>query len=145
MEQPADRPVNDRTEGILRDPVRWKGGEIVSYVKDIGNGDPGYNANIRQVLIMKQDGTEQVVPESEILREVNPAAQVTTEPDRRPEHTLPPSLEGQDEGGDDKNRQARPAADQAARSVSTSEPAPQRNQGATLGTASASGTVRRQT
>lgn len=124
MAQPADRPMNDRTEGILRDPVNWKG-QIVSYVKDIGNGDPGYNAGLRQVLIMKQDGTEEVVPESEILREVKPAAQVTSEPDRRPDQTLPPSLEGQDEGGDDKNRQARPAADEGpARPVSTSEPQP---------------------
>lgn len=109
-EQPQDRPVNDRIEGVMRDPVNWKG-EIVSYVKDIGNGDPGYNANIRQVLIMKQDGTEQVVPESEILKPVQPVVPVTSEPDRRPEHTLPPSLEGNDEGGDTKNRQARPSAD----------------------------------
>lgn len=104
-----EQPVNDRREGIIRDPVNWKG-EIVSYVKDIGNGDPGYNANLRQVLIMKQDGTEQVVPESEILRDKKPVVQQSAEPDRRPEQTMPPSLEGEDEGGADKNRQARPPA-----------------------------------
>lgn len=82
-------PVNDRKEGIVRDPVNYKG-EIVSYVKDIGNGDPGYDASVRQVLIMKQDGTEIVVPETDILREkkTHNVAQ-SHEPDRRPDQTLP--------------------------------------------------------
>jgi hypothetical protein len=76
MADPQDRPVNDRREGIMRDPVNWNG-EIVSYVKDIGNGDPGYDANIRQVLIMTQDGTEKVVPETEILRNKRVMAEQT--------------------------------------------------------------------
>lgn len=114
MATSEQRPVNDRNEGILRDPVMWNG-EAVSYVKDIGNGDPGYNANLRQVLIMKQDGTEQVVPETEILRDRKAAVQETSEPDRRPDLTLPKSLEGLDEGGGDKNRQARPSADDTSK------------------------------
>jgi hypothetical protein len=111
MADPQDRPVNDRREGIMRDPVNWNG-EIVSYVKDIGNGDPGYDANIRQVLIMTQDGTEKVVPETEILRNKRVMAeQDQTEPDRRPDQTLPKAIAGEDEGGADRNAQARPAVD----------------------------------
>lgn len=106
-DRPTDKPVNDRSEGIIRDPVMWNGNEIVSYVKDIGNGDPGYDAKVRKVLIMKQDGTEVVVPESEILKDKTQTPQPSAEPDRRPEETLPKSLEGKDEGGEDKNRQER--------------------------------------
>ena len=98
----ADKPVNDRTEGILRDPVVWrKGGEgegeIVSYVKDVGVHDPGYDAKIRQVLIAKQDGTTEVVPESEILRQREVNLPLTaSEPARVPEATTPPVAPGDD-------------------------------------------------
>lgn len=111
MAEDKDKPVNDRREGIVRDPVNWKG-QIVSYVKDVGNGDPGYNANLRQVVIMLQDGTEHVVPESEIMRERKVASEQANELDRRPDQTLPKSLEGKDEGADQKNRQARAPADE---------------------------------
>lgn len=122
---PNAAPVNDRREGVLRDPVVWKqgktaestmedkDGEIVSYVKDIGNGDPGYNAAVRQVLIMKQDGTELVVPEIEITRDRKQVfADSGTEPNRRPDLTMPKTLEGDDVGG---NRQERENPDAAAR------------------------------
>lgn len=110
MAQPQDAPVNDRTEGILRDPVLWKGAEIVSYVKDIGSGDPGYDASIKQVLIMKQDGTQEVVPESEISREKKVLPPATAmEPARVPEATLPPVAPGPD----NPNPQARAAPEQA--------------------------------
>jgi hypothetical protein len=105
VDRVKDRPVNDRMEGILRDPVRWKGGELVSYVKDIGNGDPGYDAKIRKVLIMKQDGSEHVVPETEILREANaPVSEATFVPDRVPDATMPPANPALSGG----NPQARP-------------------------------------
>jgi hypothetical protein len=110
---PNADPVNDRNEGMLRDPVVWgadeegKGGEIVSYVKDIGNGDPGYNANIRQVLIMKQDGTEQVVPESEIVRNRETVVR-SREPNRRPDATFPAAAPGDGTTGTgDDNPQSR--------------------------------------
>jgi hypothetical protein len=105
MAENDKRPMNDRTEGIMRDPVNYKG-EIVSYVKDIGNGDPGYDAKIRQVLIMLQDGTEKVVPEADIMREKpKTPPQMSDVLDRRPEETLPKT--GADDSG--KNRQAREA------------------------------------
>jgi hypothetical protein len=111
---PNADPVNDRNEGMLRDPVVWgaddegNGGEIVSYVKDIGNGDPGYNANIRQVLIMKQDGTEQVVPESEIVRNRETVVR-SREPNRRPDATFPAAAPGDGTTGTgDDNPQSRP-------------------------------------
>lgn len=111
MANEEQRPVNDRREGIIRDPVNM-GGEIVSYVKDIGNGDQGYDANIRQVLIMRQDGSEEVVPETAILRGKRVMAETDqSEPDRRPEHTLPPFIAGAEEGGLDRNAQERPGVD----------------------------------
>lgn len=126
MADPQDKPVNDRREGIIRDPVNWKG-QIVSYVKDIGNGDPGYDANIRQVLIMTQDGTEKVVPESEILRDRKVMVeQNVSEPDRRPEHTLPKAVAGLDEGDAERNAQARPAADAKPHPAAATAPQPAR-------------------
>lgn len=127
-DESKNRPVNDRREGIVRDPVNWQG-QIVSYVKDVGNGDPGYNANLRQVVIMLQDGTEKVVPETEILRGPSEAViQQMSVIDRRPEETMPKALAGIDEGGNDQNRQARaPATDRskgtAPQTVTTVKPA----------------------
>lgn len=127
-ESERQQPMNDRAEGVLRDPVVWRkggegDGEIVSYVKDIGNGDPGYNANLRQVLIMKQDGTETVVPESEISKERRqPVLQPDNVPDRRPDQTFPPDVKGADEGGLDENRQARPPAAEAGPQSGKSNP-----------------------
>jgi hypothetical protein len=83
----TDKPMADKRDGVVRDPVNWQG-QVVSYVKDIGNGDPGYDANVRQVLITLADGTEKVVPEAEILRNKPPAGEAT-ETDRRPDETLP--------------------------------------------------------
>lgn len=109
------KPVNDRREGIIRDPVLY-GGVVVSYVKDIGTQDPGYDANVRQVLIATPDGKTQVVPEADILREKKKAVTEEMEHDRVPDRTLPdnpanPTLEranvkGEGEGEGDGSDEA---------------------------------------
>lgn len=88
-----DRPSNDRSEGILRDPVRWKD-QTVSYVRDVGSGDMGFDANKRHVVIALPDGSTKVVPESEIMRERARAPEATHELDRP--GTAPKKPEGEE-------------------------------------------------
>lgn len=78
---PAERPSNDRSEGILRDPVRWKD-QTVSYVRDVGSDDMGFDANVRHVVIALADGSTKVVPEIEIMRERQVPPSATHELDR---------------------------------------------------------------
>lgn len=60
-------PNADQHDGSLHDPIYWNG-KVVEYVRDIGTGDPQYDGNLRQVLIL-DDGKPRAIPESEILRE----------------------------------------------------------------------------
>lgn len=80
-QKPDDMPVNDRLEEVVRDAVTYQG-NTVSYVKDVGTSDPGYDANVRQVVIGHPDGKTEVVPESEIMRVAKPAAAEGRELDR---------------------------------------------------------------
>lgn len=84
----AENRTNDAREGIIRDPVRWNG-QIVSYVKDVGVGDPDYDANVKKVLLQVPGGGTQAVPETEILRNVAPRESDSFQADRDPTKTFP--------------------------------------------------------
>lgn len=90
-EKPDDKPTNDKLENVVRDPVLYQG-QTVSYVKDIGNGDPEFDANVRKVMITMPSGEELVVPESEILRkgssQVPQDATTLNRPDNPPKSNL---------------------------------------------------------
>lgn len=90
-EKPDDKATNDKLENVVRDPVLYQG-QTVSYVKDIGNGDPEFDANIRKVMITMPSGEELVVPESEILRkgstQVPADATTLNRPDNPPKSNL---------------------------------------------------------
>src|SRR4051812_36336572 len=72
VEHPADQQPNDTLEKMIRDPVVYEG-KTVSYVKDVGTHDEGYDATLKQVLIQHPDGGTEVVPESAIMKRVAPA------------------------------------------------------------------------
>lgn len=87
--KPFDQlPNNDALEGVIRDPVIHNG-EVVSYVTDVGVGDPEFDPNIRKVLLQPIDGPARRVPASEINKTVTPMVAEDRSPDRVPHLTFP--------------------------------------------------------
>ena len=61
------QPVAEAGEK-MRDPVHLNGGEIVSYLKQVSAGEPGWDPNQKMALIQHADMTTSVVPLTDISK-----------------------------------------------------------------------------
>lgn len=81
-------PVNDRLEGVIRDPVRYQGG-LASYVRDVGVHDVDYDPQVRKVVLVTEDNKRVVALAADINTSVVPPVVETRRANRAPDKTFP--------------------------------------------------------
>jgi hypothetical protein len=80
-------PVNDRLEGVIRDPIEFQGG-IASYIRDVGVHDVDYDPQVRKV-VLEANGKRVVARAADINTTVAPPVVETRRPKRVPDKTFP--------------------------------------------------------